>query len=328
MLNSDRSYEKNINKTRIIFGRQKMILVSGLVNIETNLKVKGFPIDYFPIDYPFFGIDAAVSGVGMNIGKALTTLGEKVVVCSLIGNDEEGNRIEMALEKANIGTKYLCRTLKATPQTIVLYDESGKREVYCDLKDIQDQTYDIEQVKEEVSNCNIAVICNINFNRGLLKAVKEKGICIATDVHVLEDIHDAYNKEFMENADILFLSDEKLPKSPEAFLKEIEAEYHNKIIVLGQGSKGVLMYLREEERFYQLPAVDLESLGLRKVVNTVGAGDALFSAFIHYYGKGLEPLEALKRAEVFAAYKIGESGAAKGFIDEMKVEEILKQVTF
>ena len=32
----------------------KKILVSGLINTETTIKIKQFPIEYFPIDYPFF----------------------------------------------------------------------------------------------------------------------------------------------------------------------------------------------------------------------------------------------------------------------------------
>ena len=47
------------------------ILVSGLVNVESTLKVRKFPIDYYPIDYPFFGIKSTVSGVAYNISKAL-----------------------------------------------------------------------------------------------------------------------------------------------------------------------------------------------------------------------------------------------------------------
>ena len=49
-------------------------IVSGLVNIETSCKVRKFPIDYYPIDYSFFGVKSAVGGVGMNISKALKTL--------------------------------------------------------------------------------------------------------------------------------------------------------------------------------------------------------------------------------------------------------------
>lgn len=33
----------------------KKILVSGLINTETTIKIKQFPIKYFPIDYPFLG---------------------------------------------------------------------------------------------------------------------------------------------------------------------------------------------------------------------------------------------------------------------------------
>lgn len=54
------------------------ILVSGLINIETTLRIEGFPIPYFPVRYPFFGINSSVSGVGYNVAAALTTLGDEV----------------------------------------------------------------------------------------------------------------------------------------------------------------------------------------------------------------------------------------------------------
>lgn len=62
----------------------------------------------------------------------------------------------------------------------------------------------------------------------------------------------------------------------------------------------------------------------RKVVSTIGAGDALFSAFIYFYSKNRCPFEALKNATVFASYKIGENGAASGFLPESELLEIKK----
>lgn len=47
------------------------ILVSGLINTETTVRVRQFPVSYYPIDYPFFGVNTAVSGVAYNISKAL-----------------------------------------------------------------------------------------------------------------------------------------------------------------------------------------------------------------------------------------------------------------
>lgn len=63
------------------------ILVSGLLNTETTTAVRGFPVNYYPIDYTFFGIDTSVSGVAFNIAKALRTLGDEVRLTSMVGND-------------------------------------------------------------------------------------------------------------------------------------------------------------------------------------------------------------------------------------------------
>lgn len=299
------------------------IVVAGLINIETTLKVKGFPIEYFPIDYPFYGIGSGVAGVAVNISKALNTLGEEVKIVSLLGQDEEAERVEKMFDKLGWSREYIKNELSDTPQSIILYDQTGKREIYCDLKDIQDKAYSEDLLKEALNDCKVAMICNTNFARPLLRMAKERNITIASDMHVLSDIHDTYNKEFMEYADILFLSDEKLPCAPEKFIHDLKDTYQSKIIVMGQGAKGAMIYVRKEDALYQIDAVNT-----CKVVNTVGAGDALFSSFIHYCMKGENPIEALKRAEIFASYKIGTDGAAKGFIDEVKIEELYQGIDF
>ena len=46
------------------------ILISGLVNTETSVRVRQFPVEYYPIDYAFFGVNTAVSGVACNIALA------------------------------------------------------------------------------------------------------------------------------------------------------------------------------------------------------------------------------------------------------------------
>ena len=66
------------------------ILISGLVNTETTAKVRQFPIPYYPIDYPFFGVSTAVSGVAYNIALAMNTLGDDVQLCSMTGTDSCG----------------------------------------------------------------------------------------------------------------------------------------------------------------------------------------------------------------------------------------------
>lgn len=59
--------------------------------METTVQIPGFPLEYAPIHYPSFGVNSAVSGVGANLCKALTTLGDSVNAVSLIGNDSNGD---------------------------------------------------------------------------------------------------------------------------------------------------------------------------------------------------------------------------------------------
>lgn len=299
------------------------IFVSGLMNIETTVKIKSFPINYFPIDYPFFGVNSSVSGVGVNVGKALKKLNNDVKFTSMIGNDFEGDNVIKCLEEEDIDSSLVKRILKETPSSAILYDDEGKRQIYCDLKDIQTAEYPIdEKIKNAIKECDIAIICNTNYNRNILKYVKSIKIPVATDVHVLNDIEDEYNKEFMENADILFLSDEQIEGDHEAFLSKLKDRYKNlKIVVLGRGNKGAMMYTRDDDMIRAFPAVELG-----KVVNTVGAGDALFSAFVNYYSKGFTPIDAINRAQIFASYKIGFNGAANGFINEERVEELFNNI--
>ena len=294
----------------------KKILVSGLVNTETTVRVRQFPINYYPIDYLFFGVNTAASGVAYNIALALTTLGDEVRLLSMTGVDFPAEYIKSELQKAGIGTEHLKAKLEQTPGSVVLYDESGRRQIYCDLKDIQETAYGFTE--EQVADADIVVACNINFNRELLSVAKAMGKTIATDVHVLGNIWDDYNRRFMECADILFLSDEAAGDDPYGFIEKLEEVYHTPIIVMGRGSKGALMYLRDDNWFHEMPAAHVG-----EVVNTVGAGDALFSSFLHFYAKGMHPVECLKRAQIFAAAKIRTSGASNGFVTEAKVEEML-----
>ncbi len=293
----------------------RRIFVSGLVNVETTVRVRQFPIPYYPIDYPFFGIDSAVSGVAYNVALALKTLGDAVRLCSVLAPDLYGAQIRAQLNADGIDTGDVRELLRQTPASVVLYDEQGKRQIYCDLKDVQETSYPFADTLLE--NTDLVVACNTNFNRPLLRMARDAGKTVATDVHVLGDAFDEYNREFLACADIVFLSDEAIGDDYRPFLRRLADHYPMKLIVLGRGGNGAAMYLREQDSITEFPAAHCD-----KVVNTVGAGDALFSAFVHAYAQGFSPEEALLRAQLFAARKIETSGASRGFIDARELERL------
>ncbi|MGN0452185.1 MAG: carbohydrate kinase family protein [Ruminococcus sp.] len=296
------------------------IAVCGLVNMETTASVDSFPIDYRPIDYRFFGVTSNPSGVGFNVSLALNALGDEVRLCSLCGDDSSARLIKSELEAEGVSTKYILSKNKSTAQSVVLYDQTGRRYVICDLADNQDLDYEKDVFSEALKDIDLVCLCNINYAANLIDEAKSANVPIATDVHCLSDIHDEYNARFMRAADIVFLSNEAIIGREEDFSKELMQEYGCKAVVVGMGDRGALLRECTDEAPVLVPAVYT-----RPVRNTVGAGDSLYSAFIHFYTKDFDALSALQKAVYFASYKIGENGGAKGFLSEEKLLEIINE---
>jgi sugar/nucleoside kinase (ribokinase family) len=287
------------------------ILVSGLINIETTVRVDGFPIEYSPVRYPFFGVSSTVSGVGYNIARALNTLGNTVDLISMIGEDAPGTLVRLTLDADGLSAGGVISGLAATPHSVIFYDSSGRRQINVDLKDAQEKPYPPERFSRLLQKCDFAVLCNINFSRPFLQQALQAGIPVATDVHAIANLDDEYNRDFMAAARILFMSDEWLPVPPEDWVRRVWDRYASEIVVVGMGARGALLGVRSDHFLKIMPAVYT-----RPIVNTIGAGDALLSAFVHFYHKTGDPYTSLEKAMIFASYKIGVASASDGFMGE------------
>jgi ribokinase len=289
------------------------ILISGLINFETTLAVDGFPVTYAPVRYPFFGVRSTAAGVGLNLGVALATLGHQVTLLSLVGNDAPGQQARAALATHGIADAFVLSTLPATCQSVILYEPSGQRAIFTDLKDVQQRAYPLERFHQAAAGAELLALCNINFSRALLHEGKRLGKTIASDVHAIAGLDDEYNHDFMALADILFFSDARLAAPPLEIAQGAMARFGNRVIVVGMGAQGALLLENQGDPaapvITQVPALT----GL-PVVSTVGAGDALFAAFLHGWVLGQPPAIALAAAIRFAAHKIGTTGAAEGFL--------------
>jgi ribokinase len=207
-----------------------------------------------------------------------------------------------------------------TAQSVIVYDRDGRRQIHVDLKDLQERVYPPEAFARALAGCDACALGNINFSRPFLAEARRAGRLVATDVHALADLDDDYNRDFMQAADILFMSHERLPVAPEAWAREALGRYGNEIVVIGLGADGALLAVKREDVIRRYPAATP-----RKVVNTIGAGDALFSAFLDGYVRTRDPHAALRRAQVFAAHKIGATGAADGFLDAVALDREIRE---
>ena len=275
--------------------KNKIIYVSGVVNFETIIDVDSFPIFYCPIEYPFFGVNSGISGQAYNVAKALKTLGgNEVIISGLVGKDLLGKVVVDQIKKLKIDASLIKDSLEATPNSVSLVDRDNNVKTYMDLKEIQEVNAEVSKEEEEkLAKADIVVLSNSNFNRPLLKKAKELGKKVATDVHIIGSVNDDYNADFMA------------------------------VIVLGEGREGAMILDAKKHVIYHIDAITL-----REIVNTVGSRDALFSAFIHFYLRNVDSLEALELSEVFTSYKIGEAGGSNGFLTQKEVKDKAKTIDF
>ena len=294
-------------------------LVAGLINVETTLRVEGFPLHYNPVNYPFFGVNSSVAGVGYNVAKALAALGNAVSLLSLVGDDVAGEQVRAALARDGLPADGVLAALDQTPQSVILYDATGRRQIHTDLKDIQERAYPPERFARALAVCDVAVLCNANFTRPFLAPARAGGQLVASDVHALADLDDPYNGDYLRASHVLFLSHERLPVPPEEFAQAILGRCAPEICVIGLGAQGALLATRAEGVVGRFAAA-----ATRPIVSTVGAGDALFAAFLDGYARTRDPRAALRRAIIFASWKIGVASASEGFLDAPALDNLAR----
>ncbi|MFD2081065.1 ribokinase [Actinopolymorpha cephalotaxi] len=283
-----------------------MIAVVGHTCVETTVP------DGLLGDADAFGehvLSTSVSGVGVNVASALHTLGQDVRFASVVGQDLLGDVCVRTLAARGLDPTHVVRATPATAQSLVRYDPDGRRRNLVDLKDVQRAAYPPELVPGLLADVRLAVLGTIGYARPLLAEARERGVPVAADVQAVSGPDDAYNRDWLAGADLLFASHERLDLPPGDFVAAQHRRHGTAVVVVGLGADGALLGVRGE------PPVHVPAVRTRAVVSTVGAGDALFAAFLDGWSRGLDPRAALSRAAYFASWKVGAAGGAAGFLD-------------
>jgi len=244
-----------------------------------------------------------------------------VRLLSLIGRDPLAALVHAALERDRIPAENVLDTLEQTAQSVILFDGEGRRQINVDLKNVQETPFPHQRYTKAASGSDLLVLCNINFSRPFLEQARKSGKRVASDVHAISELNDPYNADFMRTAQILFMSHEWLPVRPEEWVRRVWDRYGPEILVISMGVEGALLAVKKDNFIERLPAVRT-----RPPVNTIGAGDALFSAFLHCYAANEDAYLSLRKAMVFASYKIGATSAADGFLDQAALDDLCKKV--
>jgi acarbose 7IV-phosphotransferase len=275
------------------------VAVAGVISVCTAIAVESFPVPYEPNLRRPGGIDVRLASVGWTVARTLRSLGTDVTFATYVGADSLGQLAMHELRKHDL---YGSATLVCPdqPRTVVLYDGTGLRAGSRDLRFPPEHAYPADVFTAALDGCDMAVLTNTAFTRGLIPITAERGVPIATDVHLVSDTDTGPHRDWLRAAHVLACSHEQLPMPPERWIRELWRRVGTDVVLVGCGSGGAIVGLRDAHSvWHALPTTP------RGVRYTSGAGDTLLSAFVHQYLRCGDPVTALRWAVLVAGWKVG-----------------------
>lgn len=276
------------------------IVVAGVTSLYMAVGVEEFPLAYEPTRRPTW-MRSGVTGSAGHIAKVLGALGNDVKLCTLAGKDPAGLAIMNELREHRLFGQGVIDG-GATSLGVVLVAPDGRRMGFPYLAAVSAVEYPVDVFRREAEGADLAVLTNARFVRPLIQHAEQLDVPIAVDVHLISDVEDNYNRPWLEVADIVFCSHEKLPCGPTEWVARMFAKYPGcSIAAVGRGPNGCLLGLRDGT------LVQTAGIAPRGVVSTAGAGDALFASFLHGWLATGNPVSALEAAVLHAGWKVGDA---------------------
>lgn len=285
------------------------VVVAGSVSLYAMVGHSGFPLAHQSRAKPRW-MACGVSGAAVHVATVLRRLGADVELCTAVADDAAGAAIRYELaERGLLGPGVI--TGEASSLGVALADAGGRRLSLPYPGGVDQASYPFDLLAAAARRADLLVLDNGKLVRPLVASAAALGVPIASDVHVIDDVESQYSMPWLQAARIVFCSHEQLPDPPARWVARLLACYPAcDTVGVGLGARGALLGLRDGRLIHA--AAD-PPLG---VVNTAGAGDALFGTYLHGRLRGQEPARALAAAVTHAAWQIGDRLPSRAALDE------------
>ncbi|CAO5190140.1 acarbose 7IV-phosphotransferase [Frankia sp. AiPs1] len=306
------------------------IVVAGVVNVQQIIPVDGFPVPYTPVRYVRDALRLEVAGVGANVARGLAALGDQVRLATLLGDDAAGGLARTTLAREGLTGPGILGTA-TTAQSAVLVAPDGRRHIVTDLAGLPEASYPPDTFRALLDGAELASISTIGFARDLLPIALAAGVPIAVDLQATSGLDDAYGADWIDAATIVFASAERLTTTPEQFAADVlahgqrahgrpargqrvtrgqrvngrRAGRQTRIVVIGLGADGCLLAVAGGG-----PPRRIAAHAPLGVVDTTGAGDALFTGFLHAWLCSRDPDDAITMAIRTAGWAVAFPGTS------------------
>jgi acarbose 7IV-phosphotransferase len=252
---------------------------------------------------------AAWESVGSTgAGKALNLrrLGWATTLHAQVGDDEAGRRALQALQSAGVRVLVMPDPRGTERHTNLIADDGARLSIYTHYSTF-DAAVDVQAVLAELPLHDVVLLNIANYARRLIAPIKQAGRELWIDVHDWNG-HDGYHRDFVDAADVLFLSSERLPDWRDVMASLIAAG-GKRLVVCTHGAHGATAVTASGQ------FVEVAAHRVREVVDSNGAGDAFMAATLHGMHSGRDLNESLAFAALAGALCVQCRGLASGALE-------------
>ena len=271
--------------------------------------------------------ETTVLGGAGNVVNNLNSLGAKVSVSSVIGNDEEGKELTSMLrsidvncdniiEQENRKTSKKSRVI-AVSQQIIRYDKESKEDITeaSSLKII-------ETLSKNITSYDIVILSD--YGKGVLTDELSQAIIKLANENSVRVLVDPKGSDFSKYKGAYLLTPNKKEailatqidiednKSLQEALLKLKNECDLDISLITLSEDGIATYDKELEIF---PTV------AKEVFDVTGAGDTVIASIAYALSAGLNIEETAKFANLAAGVVVGKIGSATVTIGEIEEYE-------
>jgi sugar/nucleoside kinase (ribokinase family) len=268
------------------------VVVVGNAGIDTAVRLAG-PVDLLhETDYT-----TNVDGIGQSGGysaRAFARLGYRTAFLGYVGDDPLGRWLVDELAADGVDMSHVQVDPAGTNRSVNLMSPDGTRHSFFDGKSHMTLEPDLDAWAPVLDGTRL-VHCSIpNWARRLLPLARAAGARVSVDLQDVRDLDDPYRRDFVEAADVLFLSAAHLVHPADAVRL---LHRPGRVVVCGWGSRGCVVHTDEGPASYG--PVDMAA----PVVDTTGAGDSLAAGFLaSYVLDGRSLAESVRRGQLAARW--------------------------
>jgi sugar/nucleoside kinase (ribokinase family) len=266
------------------------VVVIGGTGVDTIVQVPELPLPYADT-YPVPPVVDRIGNTGSGVALGCHALGLRVKLVDLIGEDPQGALIRDHLARRGLDFAW-APSEAGTRRSVVLVDPGGRRLSLHDPRPVDGQRLPRDLYLPALGVARHVHLSIVDFARHVYADIPG-GTTVSTDLHDWDGEND-YHRDFAYSSDLVFMSAAALGERREAVMRDIAARGRARVVVCTDGADGCHV-LSDGEGARHFPAEPPPG----PVVDSVGAGDAFVSGFLHGRLTG-RPLEECVRLGALA----------------------------